>query len=66
MCPFVNKTDRRCKKHLTLGNLAHAFAYCADRHVDCPVYMELDTDARKPDTGDESAENAQLLRCLVS
>ncbi len=41
MCPFVNKTDARCGAHLTLGNLAQAFAHCADCYTDCPIYREL-------------------------
>ena len=41
MCPFLNKSDARCASHLTLANLPTAFAYCADRFADCPVYQAL-------------------------
>ncbi|MDY6913040.1 MAG: hypothetical protein SVT52_01085 [Planctomycetota bacterium] len=41
MCPFLDKSDVRCAAHLTLANLATAFAYCADRFADCPVYQAL-------------------------
>jgi hypothetical protein len=49
VCPFVDKADARCAPHLTLGNLARAFAHCADHYTECPVYRELIAHARPYD-----------------
>lgn len=44
MCPFVDKSDARCATHLTLANIASAFAHCADEYTVCPVYGKLVTE----------------------
>jgi hypothetical protein len=41
VCPFVDKSDVRCATHLTLANLARAFAHCADEYTVCPIYAQL-------------------------
>ncbi len=41
MCPLVDASDTRCATHLTLNNIFRAFAHCADRYTECPVYREL-------------------------
>jgi hypothetical protein len=45
-CPFLNRSDRRCAKHLNLSNLDHALEFCFDRFQDCPVHMELTVERR--------------------
>jgi hypothetical protein len=44
VCPFVDKSDARCATHLTLANIARAFAHCADEYTDCPIYQKLITE----------------------
>jgi hypothetical protein len=61
VCPYVNKADRRCTTHLTLVNLAYAFTYCADRHIDCPVYAELLTDDRDYDPANRHPAEVPIL-----
>ena len=41
MCQLVDASDTRCATHLTLNNIFRAFAHCADRYCECPVYREL-------------------------
>jgi hypothetical protein len=41
MCPFLDKSNAACAAHLTLSNISSAFAHCADRFTDCPVYAQL-------------------------
>ena len=41
MCPLVDISNPECAEHLTLNNIASAFAYCADRYGACPVYKSL-------------------------
>ena len=41
MCPFIDKAEARCADHLTLRNVARAFAHCANRYTTCPVYHKL-------------------------
>ena len=41
MCPFIEKADRRCSAYLTMRELDRAFARCADRYANCPVFQEL-------------------------
>lgn len=57
MCPFLEKSEPRCAEHLQMRNIFTAFAHCADRYTDCPVYARLIRDARplQPD-----AEPARL------
>ena len=49
MCPFVEATDRRCGRYLTLDALAHALEHCACDYQQCPVYREIQRDARHSD-----------------
>ena len=46
MCPFVEAADPRCGKRLTLSNMAHALECCACDYGQCPVYREIQQDAR--------------------
>lgn len=39
-CPFLNRADGRCAKHLSLDNLQYALEYCFDQYQQCPVYLE--------------------------
>jgi hypothetical protein len=41
MCPFVDQSCPACAAHLTMSNIASAFAHCADRYAECPVYAQL-------------------------
>lgn len=41
VCPYIEKDDVRCADHLTMRNVAHAFAHCADNYAQCPVYQRL-------------------------
>ena len=41
MCPFIDSADARCANHLTVRNVARAFAHCADHYRVCPVYQQL-------------------------
>ena len=41
MCPNMDKSDSRCAAHWTLQNIVRAFAHCADRYYDCPIYNQL-------------------------
>jgi hypothetical protein len=66
VCPFVNNGDRRCAKHLTLADLAHALTFCAGRHVDCPVYTEIATDAGKHDQARQTATSRRSPQRLAS
>lgn len=38
MCPMLENSDVRCATHLTLANISSAFAHCADRYEQCPIY----------------------------
>lgn len=49
-CPFLNRSDRRCAKHLNLSNLDHALEFCFDRFEDCSVHMELTVERRPRET----------------
>jgi hypothetical protein len=44
VCPFVDTTDARCAAHLTLKEVVRAFAHCADRYRECPVFHRLVAD----------------------
>jgi len=46
LCPFIDKSDPRCAAHLNLGNVSHAYGYCADRYQMCLIYQELINDDR--------------------
>lgn len=46
-CPFLNRTDRRCSRHLNLSHLDHALEYCFDRFEYCPVYLERVAERRQ-------------------
>jgi hypothetical protein len=54
VCPFVDLADPRCAARLTMANLVSAFAYCADRYTDCPVYSR------------QIAEHAKLIAHVPS
>jgi hypothetical protein len=41
VCPFLDRSDARCDSHLTLANIARAFAHCADQYTVCPIYRAL-------------------------
>ena len=45
-CPFVNRSDPRCERHLKVTDLSHAFAHCFGRAEGCPVYVELTFERR--------------------
>ena len=49
MCPFIDKADARCADHLTLRNISHAFAHCANRYTSCPIYQKLLADKANHD-----------------
>ncbi len=40
-CPFLNRRDERCGRHLTINALSHAFEHCFDVYAACPVYLDL-------------------------
>jgi len=40
-CPFLNRRDARCGKHMSLQGLDHAFNYCFGRYQGCPVYFQM-------------------------
>ena len=46
MCPFLEKSEARCSTHLNLRNIVQAFAHCAGRYRDCPVYRGLRCSSR--------------------
>jgi hypothetical protein len=37
---MLDKSDARCATHLTLANISRAFAHCADRYEQCPIYQK--------------------------
>ncbi|HLL90461.1 MAG TPA: hypothetical protein VK324_14270 [Tepidisphaeraceae bacterium] len=39
-CPFLNRSDERCGRHLSLDGLPHAFDHCFGHYLACPVYLE--------------------------
>ncbi len=41
MCPMLDESNPSCASHLTLDNILTAFAHCADRYGECPVYQHL-------------------------
>jgi hypothetical protein len=41
MCPFLEESNPLCAAHLTMSNIAEAFAHCADKYEQCPVYAQL-------------------------
>ncbi len=41
MCPFLDNSNEACAAHLTMSNILSAFAHCADRFTECPVYAQL-------------------------
>lgn len=44
MCPFAERSDLRCRRHLTLDDLAWAFSYCVEHPTACPIYWEIALD----------------------
>ena len=40
-CPFIDGTDERCSRTLTLRNVQRAVSLCAYDHLSCPVYRAL-------------------------
>ena len=51
MCPFLDRSDARCDSHLTLANIARAFAHCADQYTVCPIYRAM---ASEPISSDDA------------
>lgn len=41
MCPFINRDDPRCSRHLSLSQLDQAFNVCLNSYRDCPTYARL-------------------------
>ncbi|MFP4354120.1 MAG: hypothetical protein ACLFUJ_03270 [Phycisphaerae bacterium] len=41
MCPFLEQSNPLCAAHLTMSNIASAFAHCADKYEHCPVYAQM-------------------------
>jgi len=37
---MLENSDARCATHLTLANISSAFAHCADRYEQCPIYQK--------------------------
>jgi hypothetical protein len=52
VCPFVDRPDPRCAAHLSLENISSAFAYCADRYTECPIYRQLLSEGRARESSD--------------
>jgi hypothetical protein len=44
VCPYVEASDPRCAHQWRPENIIRAFARCADRYFDCPVYRRLADD----------------------
>jgi len=40
-CPFIDGTDERCSRTLTLRNVQQAVTFCAYGYLNCPVYRTL-------------------------
>jgi hypothetical protein len=40
-CPFLNRSDPRCSRHLSLEHLQNAFRFCFGAHETCPQYAQL-------------------------
>ena len=40
-CPFIDGTDERCSRTLTLRNIQQAVSICAYDYLNCPVYRTL-------------------------
>lgn len=56
-CPFINGTDDRCSRTLTLRNIQQAVSLCAYDYLNCPVYRAL-----KAQAAGKGAAKAKLLR----
>jgi hypothetical protein len=48
----VDRPDPRCAAHLSLENISSAFAYCADRYTECPIYRQLLSEANAHEPSD--------------
>jgi len=44
MCPFAERSDPRCGRHLRLDDLAWAFSRCVEHPTTCPIYWEITLD----------------------
>jgi hypothetical protein len=51
VCPFLDRSDARCDSHLTLANIARAFAHCADQYSVCPIYRAMMAEPISSDDG---------------
>jgi hypothetical protein len=51
VCPFLDQSDARCDSHLTLANLARAFAHCADEYTVCPIFRAMRAEPVASDDG---------------
>ena len=48
VCPYIDRPDVDCSAHITLQNILHAFAYCANRYAACPIYQKLSANVTQP------------------
>ncbi len=53
MCPFLDRTNTNCAAHLTMNDLNHVFAFCADRFEACPIYLRLTANEPKHEQSEE-------------
>jgi hypothetical protein len=56
-CPFIDGTDERCSRTLTLRNVQQAVSFCAYDYLNCPVYRTL-----KARGGHVSPSQTRLVR----
>ncbi len=61
-CPFVNRSEAACEKHLRLGDMAWAMDHCFADYESCPTHVAL---ALNPSKVAESLV-AELLQLTVS
>lgn len=40
-CPFLNRQDERCARHLRLGRIGHMMLHCCGAYDECPTYVGL-------------------------
>jgi hypothetical protein len=43
-CPFVNRSEAACEKHLRLGDMAWAMDHCFSAYEACPTYTSMAED----------------------
>lgn len=67
-CPFLNRADRRCAKHLNMSHLDHAMEFCFDRFEHCAVYMQRNDERRQrvlSETSDLHPANPYAVSRLI-